>query len=208
MRFYFLRHPETRANERSLIYGWGNYDYTEKGEEMFREILPRMDDYDFDRIYTSPLDRARKLAEAIGARRDKPVIVEERLKEMHYGILEGMPYPEAVEKYPEVLDRLFGDLEHFTVPEGESIDNVTARVGEFLDEIKEDEGAVLLITHSMLTHTALSWLLDLPRNDMWHFKIDPCMLIRVDYHDGYGVLKFMIPYEETDGTYIVNIEGR
>ena len=96
MRFYFLRHPETRANERSLIYGWGNYDYTEKGEEMFREILPRMDDYDFDRIYTSPLDRARKLAEAIGARRDKPVIVEERLKEMHYGILEGMPYPEAV----------------------------------------------------------------------------------------------------------------
>ncbi len=208
MRFYILRHPETVANERSLIYGWENYEYTKKGEEMFREIQKRMDAYRFDRIYTSPLGRARKLAEAIGERRKKDVIVEERLKEMHYGILEGMPYPEALQKYPRVLDRLFGDLEHFTVPEGESIDHVTARVGEFLDEIKEEEGAVLLVTHSMLTHTALSCLLDLPRNDMWHFKIDPCMLIRVDYHDGYGVLKFMIPYEETDGTYIVNIDGR
>ena len=46
----------------------------------------------------------------------------------------------------------------------------------------------------------------MPRNEMWHFKIDPCMVVRIDYKDGYGVLKPMIPYEETDGTYIVDVK--
>ena len=206
MKFYFLRHPETLANQRGLIYGWKDYGYTEKGEEMFRAMPERMDEFQFDRIYSSPLGRAARLAEAIGQHRNLPVTLDERIKEMNFGILEGLPYLEAKRKYPEVVTRIFNDLENFTVPGGENTDDVTARAGSFLDEIKEEAGAVLMVTHSMFMHTAMSYLLDLPRRDMWHFKIDPCMVVRIDYKDGFGVMKEMIPYEETDGTYIVDVK--
>ena len=205
LRFYFVRHPETYANKYGLIYGWKDYAYTEKGHAMFEQMPARLDDYKFDRIYSSPLGRAKKLAEAVGERRNMPVKVDERIKEMNFGILEGIPYRKAQQEYPDVVDRIFGDLNNFTVPEGENTADVTARAASFLDEIKEEDGSVLIITHSMFMHTTMSYLLDLPREDMWHFKIDPCMIVRIDYKDGFGVLKGMIPFEETDDLYIVDV---
>lgn len=206
MKFYFLRHPETVANERGLIYGWEDYDYTEKGREMYEAMPERMEKYSFDKIYSSPLGRAHKLAEAIGQRKGMEVISEDRIKEMGFGEMEGISYIEAREKYPDVVKNLFGDMENFRVPGGENAKDVAERAGSFLDEIKEEDGSVLIVTHAMLMHSAMSCLLNMPRNEMWHFKIDPCMVVRIDYKDGYGVLKSMIPYEETDGTYIVDVK--
>lgn len=206
MKFYFLRHPETLANKQGLIYGWNDYEYTDKGQAMYEAMPERMDEYSFGKIYSSPLGRARKLAEAVGKRRGMEVTADDRIKEMSFGILEGIPYREAKEKHSEVVTRLFGDLENFTVPGGENTNDVTERAASFLDEIKEKDGAVLIVTHAMFMHTAMSYLLDMPRNSMWHFKIDPCMVVRIDYKDGFGVLKSMVPYEETDGTYIVDVK--
>lgn len=207
MRFYFLRHPETVANKQGLIYGWNDYEYTEKGQSMCDAMPERMDEYKFDKIYSSPLGRALKLAEAIGERRGMEIIPDDRIKEMYFGMLEGIPYTEAKEKYPDVVNKLFGDLENFAVPGGgENTNDVTARAAGFLDEIKDEDGSVLIVTHAMFMHTAMSYLLNLPRKEMWHFKIDPCMIVRVDYKDGFGVMKSMVPYEETDGIYIVDVK--
>lgn len=206
MKFYFVRHPQTLANQFGLIYGWKDYDYTEKGQEMFEAMPDILREYKFERIYTSPLGRAKKMAERIGESFNLPVLVDDRIKEMNFGILEGIPYMEAEKQFPDIVNRIFGNLENYTVPEGENTDDVTARAASFLDEIKEDDGAVLIVTHAMFMHTAMSYLLDIPRNQMWHYKIDPCMIVRIDYKNNFGVLKGMIPYEETDDLYIVDVK--
>lgn len=207
MKFYFIRHPETLANKKGLIYGSGDYDYTDKGREMVDAVPEILDAYSFDRIFTSPLGRAKKLADAIGKHRNIPVTVDERIKEQNFGILEDVPYMDAHIKYPDIVKRLFGDIDNYRVPGGENTNEVIARAADFLDELKNEEGAVLIVTHSMFLHSAMSYLLNIPRNDMWHFKIDPCMIVRIDYRNNFGVLKEMIPYEETDSMYIVNIEN-
>ena len=199
MRFYFLRHPQTIANQKGLIYGWTDYDYTEKGEEMLEAMPRRAAGLSFDRIYASPLGRARKLAEAIGREKGLSVICDDRIKEMNYGILEGMDFAQAKKEHGEIMKHLFSDFRSFTVPQGESSLDVRRRAESFFDGIKEQEGACLVVTHAMFIHSAMSYLLNLDLDVMWRFRIEPCMIICLDYENGYGAVKGMIPYEWPEG---------
>ena len=204
MKFYFLRHPETIANKKGLIYGWTDYDYTEKGREMMEEMPERIARLSFDKIYASPLGRAKKLADAISERTKIPVIEDDRIKEMNFGMLEGLDFFEARKSHGDILDKLFSDYDGFTVPQGESSLDVKKRAMAFLDEIKEEDGACLLVTHAMFIHTAMSYLLQLDPHIMWKFKIEPCMVVCVEYREGFSVMKSMVPFEETDGFFIVD----
>ena len=204
MKFYFLRHPETIANKQGLIYGWKDYDYTEKGQQMLEAMPEKLDGLKFDCIYTSPLGRARRLAEAIAERRGMEAIADERIKEMNFGILEGMDFFTAKETHGEIMEKMFTDYEEFQVPEGESSKMVKERAISFLDETKNDSGSCLVVTHAMFIHTAMSCLLEFDPRSMWRFRLDPCTVVCVDFREGYGLLKSMIPFEDTDNFFIID----
>ena len=204
MKFYFLRHPETIANKKGLIYGWNDYDYTEKGHEMLTAMPDKIAGLRFDKIYASPLGRASRLAKAIAAKREMPVIFEDRIKEMNFGILEGKDFFEAKQTHADIMDKLFTDYDEFQVPEGESSRMVMDRAASFLDGVKEEDSSCLVVTHAMFIHAAMSHLLEFDPQIMWRFRIDPCTVVCVDYREGYGVLKSMVPFEETDSFFIVD----
>lgn len=204
MKFYFLRHPETMANKQGLIYGWTDYDYTEKGYQMIQAMPEKLDGMRFDCIYASPLARASRLADAIAKHRGMEVILDDRIKEMHFGMLEGMDFMAAKETHGEIMEKMFSDYEEFQVPGGESSKMVKERAMSFLNEKKNDPGSCLVVSHAMFMHTAMSCLLEFDPQSMWRFRIDPCTVVCIDYRDGYGLLKSMIPFEDTDNFFIVD----
>ena len=89
MKIYLVRHPETIANRDGIVYGWMDYPYTEVGQEMARRIPSYFRGLEIDAVYSSPLGRARRLAEGIGQETGRSVQTDDRLKEMNFGVLEG-----------------------------------------------------------------------------------------------------------------------
>lgn len=101
MEIYLVRHGETAKNREKLLQGRSDLPMNEKGvrqAEGARDFL-RERGIHFDRIYSSPLQRAVRTAViAAGLEDDRAIMRDERLLEMDYGPYEGMslthPSPE------------------------------------------------------------------------------------------------------------------
>ena len=136
---YFLRHGETTWNRAHVLQGSLSYPrLTLRGERMAAATAEGMvcAGIGFDRVYTSPLGRARQTAEFIvdGLRLPKATC-DTRLREMGFGKYEGLRY-EKGHWQDDNLRRFFEDLERY-VPTGdgaESLEQVQVRLRGFLVE--------------------------------------------------------------------------
>ena len=92
MELYIVRHGKTYWNEQRKIQGWADIDLTEEGREVAVLSAEGMKEIHFDAIYSSPLKRANETAHILRGDRDLPVVVDERIKEIGFGVLEGADF--------------------------------------------------------------------------------------------------------------------
>lgn len=138
MRLIFVRHPQTEANVKGLIYGRYDAQYSEEGRGTIPAILESLRGVDFDAIIASPLSRTRLLAEKIAEDHGltgSDIHYDDRILEMNFGVLEAMSTKEAREQKKEIYEALLADYEQYQIPEGESCVMVYERVRAFLDEL-------------------------------------------------------------------------
>ena len=159
MEVYFLRHGETTWNRAKILQGAIPYtDLTRKGVRMAEETAKgmRAAGIRFDRIYTSPYQRARHTAELLAAGGVGPAPIEERrIREMCFGRYEGVRYGKG--EYPDDNLRLFFEESERYVPDGdgaETLAEIGARVRSFLEEeLRPLEGKserILCVAHSLV----------------------------------------------------------
>lgn len=213
MKFIFVRHPETEANVNRIIYGRTDSAYSEKGRASIAKVVEEFSNIKIDAIYSSPLTRAATLAEAIAKGHGLGVIKDDRLQEMHFGLFENKTSEEASEIYGEGYDKFWHNFANFEVPEGESMQQVKDRTVDFLKEIfpsdpaegsfdeimKEDpkkavdlhdsnDKTIVVVAHSIVIRGALSYMLNIPLEAIWHIDVKPASRTEVSYHAGFGVL--------------------
>ena len=87
-------------------------------------------DKHIDLIISSDLARAKQTAEIIAETTGAELILDKSLREMDFGILEGMPIHEVNEKYGGFHDRPYKDLG------GETFEEVEARAMQALHDHK------------------------------------------------------------------------
>ena len=156
---FFLRHGETTWNRAKVLQGSIPYtDLTWKGVRMAESTAKGFvaSGIRFDRIYTSPYQRARHTAQLVSDGGAGPApVVDARLREMNFGRYEGVRYERGA--YPdENLRRFFEDSGRY-VPQGdgaETLQMVGARVMDFLEsEVRPLDGKVarvLCVAHSLI----------------------------------------------------------
>ena len=86
---YIIRHGLTDWNVAHRLQGQTDTDLNEDGIRMAHEAASEYKVIHFDVCYCSPLKRARMTAEILLEGRDVPIIIDDRLKEMSFGIYEG-----------------------------------------------------------------------------------------------------------------------
>ena len=107
--------------------------------QAVRETLARQFPAGLPPIWSSPSLRCRRLAETL----DAPFQIDPRLQELNFGTWEGRTWAEL--DSPEA--RHWGDnWQTAAPPQGESLDQLLARLRGFLAEI--EGGDALLITHA------------------------------------------------------------
>lgn len=136
MQVFLIRHPKP-VIEAGICYGRLDVD-AHAPHDVARDIRPLLP-ADIP-VYTSPLRRARQLAEAL---HPSPVI-DARLSEIDFGDWEGRAWND-IER--DALDAWAADVIGFTPPGGESVARLQARVLDFAASLAP-QPAVALVAHA------------------------------------------------------------
>lgn len=137
---YFV-HGTTTDNEKEISSGWKDVELSEVGIEQSVALKDKTIDMHFDVVFCSDLQRAVKSAElAWGGM--YPIIPDARLRECNYGKLNGAPSAivEPMQE-EECITKPF--------PDGESYEDVRARMADFLELLKKnyDGKSVAIVGH-------------------------------------------------------------
>lgn len=181
-KLYFVRHGETDLNLQGRCQGRLDYPLNETGRRQLEETAEKFDGIEIDKIYSSPLLRARQSAEIIAERKGLNVHPLEYIVEIDHGELEGMSLDDARKKYAGMLKDWIDRPDTVKFPGGESLDDVRKRMLKGVKEvIMADRGkAVLLLTHQVLGGVARCHFEGLPLSAMWRDKLAPGEFFRID----------------------------
>ncbi|MCQ2494600.1 MAG: histidine phosphatase family protein [Lachnospiraceae bacterium] len=179
---YIIRHGKTDWNEIHKLQGRTDIPLNEEGRQMARDAAKEYGDIHFDVCFCSPLCRARETAELLLEGRNVPIVIDERLKEMSFGIYEGVENSFAIGDCP--VNVLFQHPEEYSpVPEGESLDELYARTGEFLREVVNpllEEGKdVVIVGHGAMNSSIVCQVRNIPLKDFWSAGIPNCKLMKL-----------------------------
>lgn len=176
---YIMRHGRTDWNILKKLQGRTNIPLNDEGREMTQKARAEYQNIHFDVCYCSPLVRATETAEIFLRGRNIPIIIDNRLIEMSFGIYEGM---ENAFKNPEnPMHQFFYDPEHYIAKDGaESFEALFARTGEFLREVAELEmkkgKTVLIIGHGAMNSSIICQVKKIPLSRFWEAGIENCKL--------------------------------
>lgn len=177
-----MRHGKTDWNLLHKLQGKTDIPLNDMGRQMARQAGERYKDVHFDVCYCSPLTRARETAGLVLEGRDVPVIIDDRLSEMGFGIYEGV---EEVFEKPECPVRvLFFNPEKYVAQDGaESLEDLLKRTDEFLNEIAYplvNEGKdVLIMGHGAMNSAIIGNVKHKPLEEFWAEGIENCRLIKL-----------------------------
>src|SRR5579859_2449498 len=148
---YLARHGETAWSISGQHTGLTDLPLTARGECNARRLGERLEGLTFARVFTSPLQRARRTCElaGFGSRAE----VDRDLTEWNYGRYEGLSTADIHAKRPDW--EMFRD----GFPGGESFDEIAARADRIVERVRSIDGAVLLFSSGhFLRVLAARWL--------------------------------------------------
>ena len=137
---YFV-HGTTTDNEQHISSGWKDVELSELGVKQSVDLKEQTKDKKFDVVFCSDLKRAHYSAK-LAWEGVYEIIPDARLRECNYGTLNGAS-SDIVEpmQEDEAITKPF--------PEGESYENVKARVADFLAFLKQnyDDKHIAIVAH-------------------------------------------------------------
>ncbi len=137
---YFV-HGTTTDNEQHISSGWKDVELSQLGREQSIQLKEQTKDQKFDVIFCSDLKRAHSSAK-LAWEGMYEIIPDARLRECNYGTLNG-----ASSYIVEPMQEVEAIAKPF--PDGESYEDVKARVADFLAFLKAnyDGKHVAIVAH-------------------------------------------------------------
>lgn len=189
MKIYITRHGQTDWNVEGRMQGSKNSNLTEQGKRDALNLGCSLKDANIDFIYTSPLTRAYDTALLIKGDVDIPIEVHENLKEMNFGIWEGMHSDDVKRDYKDEHYKFWNEPHLYTPIEGESFDEVIKRVKTTLNNIvAQNKGTnILIVTHTIVIKAIYAIIKNYELKDFWNppYINNTCITILERNDDGY-----------------------
>jgi probable phosphoglycerate mutase len=151
---YLARHGETEWSVSGRHTGLTDLPLTERGERNARRLGERFKGLTFAKVFTSPLQRARRTCELAGF--GGVAVVDPEIVEWNYGEYEGKKTEEILKERPGW--QLFRD----GCPGGESPADVGARADRVIARLRAVGGDVLVFSSGHILRTIAARWLGLP----------------------------------------------
>lgn len=181
---FFVRHGQTDWNLKKLLQGRDEIPLNETGLSQadtaslsIKASCERLG-LKIDKVFASPLSRAKITGEKISSALGCPFSVDQRLTERDFGELSGKPYTFGS---PAILH----DVE--TVKGLERVDDVVSRVDGFIkDNLKMGE-KIIVVSHGSVTRIYAEHQKIAPTVDNFDTVMSNCHMLLYSY-DGNEIL--------------------
>ena len=168
---YLIRHCEAEGNIQEIFQGKTDGDITAKGAQQLDRLAERCRDIPFDVIYSSPLKRAFKTAQAANCFHGVEIIADSAFAEIDGGEMEGHKWKELSALFPSTYPAWENDFPNFKTQNGESMQQLYTRISQgAMRVVSENKGKTILITsHGCALRNLCCFLRGLPLS-----QIDSC----------------------------------
>jgi probable phosphomutase (TIGR03848 family) len=182
-----VRHGLT-ATTGSVLSGWTpGIPLDDRGRQQAGALAARLAPVRLDAIITSPLERCRQTAEAIGATgegRPAAVVEDERLGECHYGDWTGQPLKKLAKEPLWRVVQAHPGAARFPGAEGESIMDMQHRAVTAVLDWNQRLGpraTYLICSHGDVIKSVVADGAGMHLDMLQRIQVDPCSLTVIRY---------------------------
>jgi broad specificity phosphatase PhoE len=186
--FYLTLHGETEWNLERRFQGQLDSPLTEHGVQQarrmgvtLRELLVDSTGY---AVVSSPLGRARRTAEiiceALGIE-SRRIETDARIAEINLGSWAGLTRNEVETRWPGTLDGAGRYDWYFLSPDGERLDDFTARLRQWLDDIARRD-RIIAVSHGVTSRILRGLYAGIAESQALTLEVSRDVVFRL--HDG------------------------
>ena len=149
MKIIIIRHTEVPSNVNYIVSGRSDESLTPRGVEQAKVLRDKLKEYDYDMIFSSPVNRAVETANIINYK-NLPLVCDERITERDSGTL-------FLKSRALVNKSEWNRMDTLKAKDG--AETLTIRVKKFLDYLKAnyDDKTIVIVTHNSISR--VFWML-------------------------------------------------
>ena len=188
MQIVLVRHGATDWNLQGRCQGSSDRDLSEVGVRQAEQIAALFSNEEIHAFYSSGLRRARQTAQLISHPHNLPIMIEDDVRELDHGELEGLTFNEIKKNYAEFLTRWRSEPAEICVPGGERLADVAERAWNGLTQIVRrhpQADRILVVSHNFPILGIVCRVTNTHLNEYRTFHLEPCSVTKLQY-DGNG----------------------
>jgi probable phosphoglycerate mutase len=178
-RIVLVRHGETEWNKVERFRGRADVPLNTMGISQAEATARRIEwSWQPTAVYSSPLWRAKKTAEAIASRFHLRIQIHQGLVDIDYGEWQGLSPDEVRQRWPDLLSAWYREPNTVRIPGGETLEQLRLRCFEMTRETValHSGSTVVLVAHTVVNRVILLTVLGLGNQRFWHLRQDNCAL--------------------------------
>jgi len=180
-RLILIRHAQSDYTLENRYCGFSDPPLNNRGRWQSKRMAAYLKNVSVNMVYSSDLRRAYETAKIVFKNESIEKLTD--LREMNFGIFEGLKYEEIIEKYPKHYKDWTDNPIKVKIPEGETLESLSKRVREglFLILSQHKDRKIALVTHGgpirIIVCDALRYDLEM----FWQIEQEVCALNILDY---------------------------
>jgi broad specificity phosphatase PhoE len=178
-KLVLIRHGITEWNRQKRYCGHKDIGLSAEGRFQARLLSKRLGAARFDKIYCSDRKRAIETARILFKKAD--IVPKAGLREMNFGVLEGLRHKEIMKKYADIYGKWLKDSFKNNIPEAEPMDAFKGRVERALTSIAGSNPGrtVAVVCHGGVIAIFLTGISK--NRDFWSCVPSPASITTVEY---------------------------
>lgn len=177
-----IRHGMTEWNKRGRYCGYKDVSLSSQGRAQAERLHKALEDFEFDRIYSSDRKRALQTARIIfnGA----SIIERTALREIDFGVFEGLTHKEIMKRHADVYGKWLKDPFKNCIPEAEPIAAFKKRVQAAIVKIARANcgKTVAIVCHGGVIGVFVSGIIK--NKNFWNHVPSAASMTIVEYKRG------------------------
>lgn len=168
-KIILIRHGQTKWNAQGRFQGQSDTELLPEGIAQAKLLAQHFPLTKLDAIYCSDLSRARQTAQPIADKFKLKVQPCSRLREMNFGVWEGMLFDDINKKWPDAMRKFFDDPLCVNIPEAENFEELEQRAVQAVEEIITNNNGktVAIVAHGAVNKAVLGHIMHVPLAYSW-----------------------------------------
>jgi alpha-ribazole phosphatase/probable phosphoglycerate mutase len=192
-RLLLIRHAQPREEARGRCYGTLDIGLSARGQRRAQLLARTLDRIALSAIYSSPCLRAIETAAPLAAVHELRPIIDEALREIDFGDLEGRSYEEIQDSYPEVYWQWMQAPTLVQFPGGESYARLRRRALAAMESIRARHPGetAAVVAHGGVLRAMLADCLSMPDEAIFRLDQSYGAISIVDWIDSVPLVRLL-----------------